>query len=172
MKCHKHNDKDAVGTCIDCWVWLCSECSQEFSLPICKNCNIKRFEKESELITNNIHKYVWIWLMVIVIWIILLFANTSYLSYPRNEMILFFAQYFLILYCLIFIWFWLDFLNWLKDTNTITIKINEPLFVVIARKIIKLAIAWIIWWVMWPYQLYKMKKRMKEIDIALLNLKQ
>lgn len=164
MKCYKHNDKDAVWTCIDCWVWLCSECSREFSLPICKNCNIKRFEKERETITNNIYKYIWIWILVIIVGIILLFDNTSYLNYPRNEMILFFVQYFVILYCLVFIWFWLDFLNWLKDPNTITIKINEWIFVFIIRKTIKYVFAWIIWWFVWPYQIYKMKKRIIEIN--------
>ncbi len=51
MKCHKHVDRDAVGTCMDCHVGLCSECSKSFSIPICPSCNLKRLTSDKSEIT-------------------------------------------------------------------------------------------------------------------------
>lgn len=38
MKCHIHNDRDAVATCKSCGKGLCSECTSEFQPPACRPC--------------------------------------------------------------------------------------------------------------------------------------
>lgn len=43
MKCFKHEEINACSTCKDCWKGLCKECTEEFEMPICVNCNRRRF---------------------------------------------------------------------------------------------------------------------------------
>lgn len=48
MKCYRHPDRDAVGTCEDCGRGLCQECISYYSMPICTECNLKRFHLEKQ----------------------------------------------------------------------------------------------------------------------------
>lgn len=54
MKCSYHNTTDAVSTCADCGVGLCSPCTAEYSDPICSKCNRIRVEGEKSEVTKNI----------------------------------------------------------------------------------------------------------------------
>lgn len=167
MKCYKHNNSDAVWTCKDCWIWLCVDCINKYSFPICNSCNIKRFESERETIKNNMGKYLFIWLWIILFLIIWILTK----QWPSPELDFYWKiQLIIFFYCIIFIWFWLEFINSLKDPNTITIRTNEWIFVFIVRKTIKYVFAWIIWWFVWPYQVYKMKKRIIEINNNISNI--
>lgn len=41
MKCYYHNDKDSVSQCVNCWKFLCKECSDKFTYDwkiICEDC--------------------------------------------------------------------------------------------------------------------------------------
>lgn len=66
--------------------------------------------------------------------------------------------------------FWLEFINSLKDPNTITIRTDEWFLGLMLRKSLKYSIALIIWWIVWPYQIYKMKKRIIDINNNLSNI--
>lgn len=43
MKCYNHPDRDAVGTCVDCGKGLCQECMDLWTIPVCTDCNLKRW---------------------------------------------------------------------------------------------------------------------------------
>lgn len=38
MKCYYHPDRDAVGTCADCGKFLCKECLDRWTEPVCNDC--------------------------------------------------------------------------------------------------------------------------------------
>ena len=44
MKCYNHPDRDAVGTCVDCGKGLCQECMYLWTIPVCADCNLKRWQ--------------------------------------------------------------------------------------------------------------------------------
>lgn len=171
MKCYKHQEKDAVSTCKDCWVWLCSDCTSKYSFPICDSCNFKRFESEKHLLVSHIkkYKYIWIWISILAVIIILPVLTGNFnLEYKLMQI----SQVLLMAYCWAFIGYGLDFINWLKDPNTITIRTNEWLYWFLFRKIFKYSLAMVIWWFVWPFQLYKMKKRIKEVDMNINYINQ
>jgi hypothetical protein len=51
MNCYYHNEVTSVAACPDCSKGLCRKCSDNFNIPICTSCNIKRASSEkSEII--------------------------------------------------------------------------------------------------------------------------
>jgi len=55
MKCHDHNDSDAVSQCCDCGRGLCPQCTNKWSIIICDACNYQRAEKEKKEVIKNIY---------------------------------------------------------------------------------------------------------------------
>lgn len=42
MNCFNHTQSVAVATCLDCQKGLCNICATQFTIPICKQCNLQR----------------------------------------------------------------------------------------------------------------------------------
>lgn len=166
MKCYKHNNKDAVGTCNRCWAGLCNDCLKEFSIPICHSCNLKALNNDitnlyTTIITN------------LVIWIILAIFVISQMTSERDftynyEWIIAIIFW---LYFSLFVTYWWSFINSLKDPNQIEVRINEWIIALIIRKSFKLAFSCLIWAFVWPFQLFKMIKeiKLKKETIAYIN---
>ncbi|MDD3224613.1 MAG: hypothetical protein PHX70_07910 [Clostridium sp.] len=53
MKCYKHTDCDAVSQCNDCGRGLCHECTNNFTVPLCTNCMIKRINKKKAALIKD-----------------------------------------------------------------------------------------------------------------------
>lgn len=54
MKCYNHTDRDAVSQCSDCGRGLCHECTNFYSMPICKHCYLSRVNTNQESITKTL----------------------------------------------------------------------------------------------------------------------
>lgn len=46
MNCYFHSNRSAVAQCVDCHKGLCHECATKYTIPICDECNNKRFANE------------------------------------------------------------------------------------------------------------------------------
>ena len=71
MKCSKHNNEDAVGTCNVCGVGICSTCNALFEPQLCLRCgdNLNRKEKINSIVTL-ISPFFLIPLLGYVIWFV------------------------------------------------------------------------------------------------------
>lgn len=48
MLCYYHSDRHAVGQCMDCGKYLCKECTDFWTIPLCDNCNHHRLELQKK----------------------------------------------------------------------------------------------------------------------------
>ena len=48
MNCFNHISETAVAQCQDCKKGLCTTCSKQYALPICKYCNDNRISQEKK----------------------------------------------------------------------------------------------------------------------------
>lgn len=48
MNCFNHTNDNAVAQCQDCQKGLCTACSNQYALPICKYCNDYRISQEKK----------------------------------------------------------------------------------------------------------------------------
>lgn len=167
MKCIIHNDKDAVGQCNTCWWWLCKDCIHNFTTPICPQCNLKWWEQKLKDI--NSLKYLlplyWFWVAIVLFLLTGKAITDSLKFYPALNNSVIIAIFILGLYWLFWIftylgWVWIWSRN--QDTNTITITTNNSIVAMVLRKAFKLWFAIIIWFFVWPYKLYHLKKEYKE----------
>jgi hypothetical protein len=156
MKCYKHENKDAIGSCQHCGVWLCKECFWFFDWPICIKCNIKALNQDIKVITNSIIKYLAIWIAFSLFMI-------SWMVWDRDFVLNleWFIWVIILIYFTIFVGFGWSYLNSKKDPNLININVNENLIWLLIRKVFKLVISWFIGWFVWPYQLHKLTKEIK-----------
>jgi hypothetical protein len=53
LKCYKHNDLDAVSTCLSCGKALCPSCSEKFSKPYCDGCILEYTANQKRLLIKN-----------------------------------------------------------------------------------------------------------------------
>ncbi len=156
MKCYKHGDKDTIWTCKYCSVWLCKDCFNQFTIPVCDKCNLKALNLDIKNYYTDIIKYFLIWSLVSLFYV---YQITNERNFSFNME--WYLKIFFITYFTIFVWFWWSFLNSLKDPNTIEIVVNESIISLIMKKVIKLAFSCIIWGFVWPYRLYKIIKEIK-----------
>ena len=54
MKCHVHQQVDAVSNCSDCTRGLCSSCTSTFNPPLCINCVEIRANQEKGVYFRNL----------------------------------------------------------------------------------------------------------------------
>ncbi|MBQ3203346.1 MAG: hypothetical protein IJB36_06875 [Clostridia bacterium] len=53
MACYKHSDREGVAQCNDCGRFLCAECADSFTTPLCVGCATERAAAiKGELIKN------------------------------------------------------------------------------------------------------------------------
>lgn len=166
MKCYDHNENDSIWTCANCWAWLCKECFYKYSGPICDNCNKEALIQDISYYNNLLVKYFAIWIILS-----LFFLNwmTSDIHFEYNLQWIFWII--LLFYVTVFVCFWRSYLNSLKDPNKVEITINDSWIWFIIRKLIKLWLALLIWWFVWPFQLRKILKdrKMKKDTLELIN---
>ncbi len=164
MKCHKHSSVDAVGTCVDCWVWLCQECVRAFTIPVCSKCNLVRLVNEKSAINSTFIKNTLIWILVgfYLFWMgFKQYHGTYWDPNIENKAMISWLIY---LYFWFFIMYGWTFINSLKDPNSITVRVNEWIIALFIRKAFKFGFSCFIWGFVWPYQAWKMKQRLKTIN--------
>lgn len=163
MRCHKHPNSDAVGTCLDCWVWLCQECVQAFSIPVCQKCNLVRFSNEKDTINSTFLKNTIIWIFVgLYLYTHAASQQLASLNGNGNNGILLFAI--INAYFGFFVAYGWTFINSMSNPNTITVRVNEWFIALLIRKAFKIVFAVLIGGFVGPYQVWKMKKRLGTID--------
>lgn len=156
MKCISHDHIDAVGQCNTCWGWLCKGCMSNFTKPICPNCNLQWWENRKKEI---------LWLRIklplygLGIGFLITIWNTPNMTHYNDTQYLISFGIFSILWVFIYFWWiWINELN--KDT--IIIRANEWIVIMVLRKVFKLIFAWMIWAFVWPYEIYKLRKEYKK----------
>ena len=69
MKCARHTDVDAIGSCQECQRGLCDECTNRYRKPLCDQCLLEHISKESRqfyiglgitLIAFLVGYYIWV----------------------------------------------------------------------------------------------------------------
>lgn len=165
MKCYKHNNLDAVWKCNYCSAWLCSDCFKEFNTPICYSCNLK-------VLNNNITSHYTTITTNLIIWVIVAIFVLSSMTWERNftynyEWIITVIFW---LYFSLFVAYGWSYINSLKDPNQIEVRINEWFISLLFRKTFKLCFACLIGCFVWPFQLYKMLKEIKQMKQTLIYI--
>ncbi|MBO4232728.1 hypothetical protein FO675_00140 [Riemerella anatipestifer] len=64
MNCYNHSEITSVAACIDCNRGLCVDCSNLYTIPICRYCNANRIKKEKREIIKD---FVWMFMFALVL---------------------------------------------------------------------------------------------------------
>lgn len=143
MKCYNHPDRDAVGTCVDCGKGLCQECMDLWTIPVCTDCNLKRWQNAK----SNVFKELGIVIVLAVIGCFLAFQGEGSLL---NDLWV--------------IWLTAGIYPGWKMLTRITPKVFLilPLIGWVIYFMVKFFIAVLIGWICLPIRLFKNMKTLKE----------
>lgn len=122
MNCFNHEDKSAVGQCIDCGKFLCKECSSKYDIIICDECYQKRIalqhqqeiqqqEEYNQAISNTKKDIIFRLVKSVVIFLVVLLITSSWFESIGSK--------------ILFAYFVAGFPYGLKSYNSLENRINN-----------------------------------------------